>query len=268
MWEWVVQNKQWIFSGAGLTALAVVWWLINKFSPKHEAATSTTQVPNTVQSPNTTIAPVITVSPTIQFRNEPHPELPKTAPLTRPPSTTPKTRHNLCVEATKIGKVALQGDIWTLNPNPVGWNRPQHYRALLADISNVPTEDTHTARAAIRAAIRMDHGGRLRTYSPLPWLEEYRNVVHLETGGRKTVVLAVGEDSKTGIWKFVLNHRSSDSTGGEISEMDWTNPCPIPSDIPFEILMIDMNTGALLSTFKYFWTFDAQNNWPILKSPD
>jgi hypothetical protein len=124
----------------------------------------------------------------------------------------------------------------------------------------------HTARAAIRAGIRMDYGGRQPTYSPLPWLEEFTNMVYLETGARKTVVLAVGQDSQTGIWNFVLNHRKDYTTSGAVSEMDWTNACPIPSDLPFEILMIDMNSGAILTKFVYLWTFDAQNNWPVLKT--
>ncbi len=258
MWRWIVQNKEWVFSGAGVTALGVLWWFVTKFWSKREAAISTTQVPST------NIAPSIVMSPTINFPVEaPKPEPPKVAP---PAPATPKPRPNLCIEATKIGRVSLQGDIWTLRPNNVGWERPQRYRALLADISNVPTDEAQTAKAAIRAAIRMDYGGRVRTYSPLPWLEEYTNLVYLETGARKTVVLAVGEDSRTGAWSFVLNHRKDYYTSNSVSEMDWSNQCPIPSDLPFEILMIDMDSGAILAKFTYVWTFDAQNNWPILKS--
>jgi hypothetical protein len=103
----------------------------------------------------------------------------------------------------------------------------------------------------VRAAIRMEYGGRKRTYSPLPWLEEFTNKVSLETGTRKTVVPAVGEDSQSGAWTFVLNHRKDYYTSNAVSEMDWTNQCPIPSDLPVEILMIDMNSGALLSKFEY-----------------
>jgi hypothetical protein len=262
MWGWIVQNKEWVFSGAGLTALAVLWWLVTKFWPKREAVIST------IQAPSTSIAPVITMNPTINFPIEPRaPEPPKQiAPPTAPVSTAPKPRPNLCIEATKIGKISLERDIWTLRPNTRSHIRPN--RALLADISNVPTDEMHTAKAAIRAAIRMDYGGRQRTYSPLPWLEEFTNMVYLETGARKTVVLAVGEDSKTGIWNFVLNHRKDHYTSNTVSEMDWTNACPIPSDLPFEILMIDMNSGALLSKSVYLWTFDAENNWPILKTVD
>ena len=267
MWEWIVQNKEWVFSGAGITALAVIWWLVTKFWPKREATISMTQAPTTVQAPNTSIAPVITN--TINFPIDSRvPEPPKQIiPPAPTVPTAPKPRPNLCVEAIKMAKIALEGDIWTLRPNARSWERPQRYRALLADISNVPTDEMHTAKAAIRAAIRMDYGGRPRTYSPLPWLEEYTNTVYLETGGRKTVVLAVGGDSQTGVWSFVLNHRK-DNGSGAVSEMDLTNPCPIPSDLPFEILMIDMNSGAVLAKFVYLWTFDVTNDWPILKSVD
>ena len=76
----------------------------------------------------------------------------------------------------------------------------------------------------------------------------------------------IAEERRVRAWTFVLNHRKDYTASGAVSEMDWTNACPIPSDLQFEILMIDMNSGALLSKFKYLWTFDAQNNWPILKS--
>jgi len=248
MWRWIVQNKEWVFSGVGVTVVGVLWWLVTKFWSKREAAISTTQ------ASSTNIAPSIVMSPTINFPVEaPKPEPPKVAP---PAPATPKPRPNLCIEATKMGKVSLQGDIWTLKSKNVGWERPQYYRALLADISNMPTDEARTAKAAIRAAIRMEYDGRVRTYSPLPWLEEYTNLVYLEAGARKTVVLAVGEDSRTGAWSFVLNHRKDYYTSNSVSEMDWSNQCPMlryhtgrSSDLPFEILMIDMDSGAILAKF-------------------
>src|ERR1039458_8449123 len=30
VWDWILQNKQWLFSGAGITILALVWWAIRK----------------------------------------------------------------------------------------------------------------------------------------------------------------------------------------------------------------------------------------------
>jgi hypothetical protein len=261
MWGWLAQNKAWVFSGAGVTALGVLWWLVSKVWPKREAAISTTQ------AASTSIAPVITMSPTINIPIEPRAgEPPKqVAPPAAPVSTAPKPRPNLRVEAIKTTRISLEGDIWTLRPRTAR-SAYDPYRAMIADISNVPTDDSHAAKAAVRAAIRMEVGGLPRTYSPLPWLEEFINLVYLETGARKTVVLAVGQDSKTGAWTFVLNHRKDYYTSNTVSEMDWTNQCPIPSDLPFEILMIDMNSGAMLAKFKYLWTFDADNNWPILKA--
>jgi len=226
MWDWIIQNKRWVFSGAGVTALGILWWLVTKFWRREPAPAITT-----TQAPSTNITPSIVMNPTINLGIEqPKPEPPKLIPPPAPPAT-PKPRPNLCIEATKIGKISLDGGgVWTLKPKNLGRERPQHYRALLADISNVPTDEQHTAKATIRAAIRMDYGGRVRTYSPLPWLDEVTNLVYLEIGARKTVVLAVGEDSKTGAWTFVLNHRKDYYT---VAETDWTNQCPIPSDLPF-----------------------------------
>jgi hypothetical protein len=225
------------------------------------------RAPVITQAPSTTVAPSIVMNPTINIESR-APEPPKVAPVTVvAPAVTPKSRPNLCVESTKIGKIALEGDIWTLRPQARKVDVTLH-RALMAEISNVPTDEAHTAKAALRAAIRMGYGGRVRTYSPLPWLEEYTNLVNIETGARKTVVLAVGEDKKTGTWSFVLNHRKEYYGNNAVSEMDWTNSCPIPSDLPFELLMIDMNSGAILAKFKYLWTFDASNNLPILKAID
>ena len=258
MWGWVVQNKEWVFSGAGLTALGVLWWLITKFWPKREIA-----APAITQEPSTSIAPSIVMNPTINIDSRaPEPAKPVTPSV--PTLVAPKAKPNLCNEAVKISKIWLEGDIWTLRPNIVrGQSRP--YRALLADISNVPTDEAHTARAAIRAAIRIGDGSVPLTYSPLPWLEEFTNKVYLDIGARKTVVLAVGEDKQMGAWSFVLNQREEYHSYGASSAMDWTNQCPTPSGAKFEILMVDMNSGALLTKFVYRWTFDSTLNYPILK---
>jgi hypothetical protein len=57
-------------------------------------------------------------------------EPPEQAAQPAPPvSAASKPRPNLCVEATKIGKISLDGDIWTLRPNTRSHIRPN--RALL-----------------------------------------------------------------------------------------------------------------------------------------
>jgi hypothetical protein len=107
-----------------------------------------------------------------------------------------------------------------------------------------------------------------RSYSPLPWLEEYTNAVRLEPAARKTAILAVGQDRPLGSWHFVLNHRDNRNSMNEPSRMDWTNMAPIPSGLPMEIMFVEVDSGELIGRFDYIWTFEANLNWPILKTPD
>src|ERR1700722_8376386 len=115
MWSWLLQNKQWVFSGAGLTLLAVRWWIATKLWPKHRQEVATVEVSTAQVNPNVspnispTFAPVITN--TIHLPEQRTSEKPQQA-LVEP--STPKARPNLCVEAIKSTKIALQNGIWTL----------------------------------------------------------------------------------------------------------------------------------------------------------
>ncbi len=69
MLDWISQNKQWVFSGAGITVLAAVWWFLTKLNAKSPAASPS--ISNTVtQSPVITVAPVINVLPQELKRNQ------------------------------------------------------------------------------------------------------------------------------------------------------------------------------------------------------
>jgi hypothetical protein len=171
-------------------------------------------------------------------------------------------RANLRVEATKVGKVYLQGDIWTLAPGEQSRERP--FKGLCVDVANVPTASGNIKAATVKAALTIQS----RSYSPLPWLEEYTNTVRLEPAARKTILLAVGHDRPMGSWHFVLNHREDYYSPNNPSRMDWSNLAPIPSDLPMEILIVDTESGELLAKLEYVWTFDASLNWPMLKTPD
>jgi hypothetical protein len=248
MWSWLTQNKEWLFSGAGLTVLAVIVWFVRnilKREPSVPPANSVTQSPS------------ITVSPVFNLPEMRSPEPPK--PAARPIAST-----NLKDEAIKLGKIALQGDIWTNSP---GIYSPEPlWRALFADISNVPLDAGNITTINVKAAIKIEYDGRARTYSPLPWLEEFTNTVRIAPAERKVVVLAVGQDTSTGPWYFVLNRRESHNAPSNPSAMDWTNMVPIPSYLPFEIQLVDVQNGALVGRFKYLWTFDSTLNYPILKT--
>jgi hypothetical protein len=175
-----------------------------------------------------------------------------------------------------LGKIYLQGDIWTLAPakakEPMTSSGPYRgaapytgpYRGLLMDVANLPAPSGNIKAATVKAVLKVQS----RSYSPLPWLEEYTNAVRLEPAARKTIVLAVGDDHPAGSWHFVLNHRENRNSMNQPSQMDWTNLTPTISDIPLEITLVDVNSGELVATFEYLWTFDANLNWPILKTPN
>src|SRR2546425_554622 len=98
MWNWLVQNKAWLFSGAGLTAFAFIAWLVRKMlnrKPSPARANSVTQSPN------------ITVSPVFNLR-EMRPSEPRESAVVAQPAP-PVVDSNLKDEAIKIGKIALQG---------------------------------------------------------------------------------------------------------------------------------------------------------------
>jgi|GEM_PF-6210127 len=57
MWDWIVQNKQWVFSGAGVSIIAAVLWFLNKLL-RPEPKTPTPASNSVVQAPVISVAPV------------------------------------------------------------------------------------------------------------------------------------------------------------------------------------------------------------------
>jgi hypothetical protein len=250
MWQWMVQNKEWLFSGAGLTTLGVAWWLFAKLRrSNHEPEFADT---NTVCQ-----APTISVSPTFNFSAPAAPETPKPETIHATPVAV--ARPNLRIEASKIGKPWLQEDVWTLSPSE--YLPMKRYKGLLLDVANVPTASEKIKAVKVKASLQVG----TRNYSPLPWLEEYTNAVRLEPAARKTILLAAGDDEQMGPWYFVLNHRENHNTLKSPSRMDWTNMAPIPAH-PLEILLVDVDSGELVARFRYVWTFDSNLGFPFLKT--
>jgi hypothetical protein len=74
MWKWLAQNKEWVFSGAGVALIGAISWLVREMLTR----TSTTPPAASI-----TQAPVITVAPMI---NLPHTALEK--PKNEPSAAT------------------------------------------------------------------------------------------------------------------------------------------------------------------------------------
>jgi hypothetical protein len=92
MWDWLNQNKQWVFSGIGVAALGPIWWMWKRFL-RREPATSPG---NTVtQTPNLTQSPTININVPQPHTSQP-PEQPR-------PAAIPRSRPNLiCVGPERI----------------------------------------------------------------------------------------------------------------------------------------------------------------------
>lgn len=56
MLDWILQNKTWLFSGAGLTVLGMGWWLLKKLFPSNPVPPSNPSGPPNV---NVTVSPAI-----------------------------------------------------------------------------------------------------------------------------------------------------------------------------------------------------------------
>lgn len=246
MWQWLIQNKEWIFSGIGVTVLSLASWLLTKIrSPKRA---SQVPVSNTV-----TQAPQVVINPT--FNVSQHQNLEPAARIVPSTSTSTAARANLKVEGIKITKaLCLDEGVWTLNGQ-----QGKRYRGLLVDIANVPTATGNLKTVKLKASVTVGS----RSYLPLPWLSEFTNTARLGPATRKTILLAISEDEQMAPWHFVLNHREQYSRSE--TPMDWTNMAPIPTH-PAEILLVDVETGELVAKFEYIWEFDTHLGFPYLKT--
>lgn len=273
MWSWLVKNREWVFCGVGVSVLAAMWWTRKLFRPWFDGSKNeplpAAAVNNVTQTPTITVSPSFTFSPQVA-----NPDVKKEEPAASSP-TPVIGRANLKVEAIKLDHIYLQGDIWTLNPVSERWaslardgmlttGKERPHLALLIDIANVPTHSQNIGLAKVKGALKIQS----RTYSPLPWLEEYTNAVRLGPADRKTVVLAVGSDHVGGLgpWHLVLNHRNNSNSLAKPSKMDFKNLAPLTSDPLAKVLLVDIDTGELLVEFDFVWTFDLKSNRPVLNA--
>lgn len=68
MLDWIIQNKQWFFSGAGIAILGGLWWVFKKlFHPNPKVSPAVTNNNSVIQSPTISVAPVIHVSPSAAY---------------------------------------------------------------------------------------------------------------------------------------------------------------------------------------------------------
>jgi len=84
MWQWIVQNRQWLFSGAGISVLAVGYWLLKRLlSSRGRGHLSPLPAANSV-----TQAPVINVSLFNDLSSSKESQKQSSVPISRAPAPT------------------------------------------------------------------------------------------------------------------------------------------------------------------------------------
>ena len=79
MLDWIVQNKQWFFSGAGIAILGGLWWTFKKlFHTEPTVSPSPTNNNSVIQCPTISVAPIINVSHPAPLPQELKPEIAST----------------------------------------------------------------------------------------------------------------------------------------------------------------------------------------------
>jgi hypothetical protein len=101
MWPWIVENKEWVFSGIGVTVLAVLWWLLRKLFPRAAASNIVTQ------APVVTVSPTFNLSPTLTPAKDPE----------KKPTTDAPARSAQEVEAGRPNLYSLPPRIWFASEN-------------------------------------------------------------------------------------------------------------------------------------------------------
>lgn len=146
MWNWIVQNKQWVFSGAGILIITVLWGIIKRVVRREPSPLPTPQPTN-----NSVIqAPVISVAPVI---NLPHqasaPQEPK-LDTTTAQQMRYKQARDLIAAIAEVRIIALEAktaaELLDAKANSLAGGRGEYARVCRV----APTEHNHCINTLIR----------------------------------------------------------------------------------------------------------------------
>lgn len=142
MWRWIDQNRQWLFSGAGITALAIVVWFIKKLWPSLKnvlgrkkpmagpvSSSSGTGTMISSQQLNISASPNINPSPRIASG---------ISPGTRPSQPGAQTPRNEQDDAVRPNIGCLRPQLMTVvyDEESDVWSRGAVFPALVLPFSN------------------------------------------------------------------------------------------------------------------------------------
>jgi hypothetical protein len=201
MWDWLTQNKQWVFSGIGLTVLGLIWWVLKWFGSQSEPATSPA---NTVtQSPSLTQSPSITVSPTIHVT---HPQPPQT-PRQQPRPAIPRSQPNLIC----LGPETIRAHFFD-NTREQYFYRSADEKGtfiLIVCFRNEP-KGVRAEYVRVNVLYRDKDGNEIGTGIPrASWLGEHMEIMDFHVGDSHCAVLVVLDRLERDLSNLMKERRST-----------------------------------------------------------
>lgn len=276
MWHWLAQNKQWVFSGAGLTVLAVLWWLAKRL-----ALTARPSSPNTNNS--ITQAPVINVSPTFNVSQaaRPVPSLSTTSSGGVPPRELPSREETakrefepnlVCVKTFTTHLYATDPFVFRdARDSPV-----QGDAALVVVIANRPVAGRGVATVYSVKAQIICRSGNQEIYSGLgAWIDHFSNAVDFPPAQSQKLIIAITNARLPGLVFGMTNPRSYRvpsrpwSAVRNVLENSPLNDMPVLKDdvLEFEVTLLDK--GIVLGTLVFTYERSADGTFKLTKNdPD
>ena len=217
MWDWIVQNRQWVFSGIGIAAFAIGWWLIKKLFYR-----------NNIGNPPSGIN--INVSPTISPTFSPN-QSNAIQNIISGGGRSPAPQPEPDIKALTYKAAFAQGlgagrNCFTISFRNDGW----------ADAANVIAHIGYSSKSSSRKFL-VDYGG---------WIE-HMPVMDIPRGHTKNLIIAVTEDGKN----FAVNDigpatnytRFELVDVGEITPGDWTMVVTLSADNFRRDYVFDLTVG-------------------------
>jgi hypothetical protein len=196
MRDWIVQNKEWLFSGAGIAVLAAAWWILKKIvRPESRITLATPANTSVVQAPAISVAPVF---------NLPHVEA--NPQRSAPALALPEPNLVFC----QIGFPHLYriGDEFRAHVSEGLENPFPKFRGIVAEIMNASKPDGSVGPAKkIKAELAIQLDDREEILGPLTWTDTNCNTVSIEMGNPAQIILVVAKKAEPGEWKVPINRR-------------------------------------------------------------
>lgn len=261
MWNWIARNKEWLFSGAAVSALAVVWWVVKKIvNPKHEA-------PPSVASNSITQSPMITIAPTFNVsqgsrQEEKTPPIPSTRTTPSPEvslqqrTAKPKLEPNLVCVSTPTMHLCQENSFVFLDAKDSAWEGTGDV-AVVAIIANRPSfgspgvAPVHGVKAQI-----ICRDGEQEIYSGFgAWVGHFSNEADFPPAQTQKLIIATTSTRQPGPVFGMTNPRSYSlpsrpwSATKQVFENSPPNDMPVLKHDVHDIEVTLLDGGRVLRTF-------------------